>query len=804
MDLKNNTMGAGRILLKIGRMFLLCELLICSMVAMAQENKKFSGRITSSDNHGIEFVSVAVFDSDSLLVASCISDSLGYFKAELTKDSFQMPLVVKFNHIGYLPVVLDLSSFPGENMMVMMTQDEHVLDEVTVKGDWVHYKDGNMLVMVDQIPSAQKFQSDKLLKQLPGVIKSPGGSYTLNGKPVIFYVNGVKQNITDESLDVFLSTLPASVLSQVKLIQENNGKYPSGNDNAVIELKTKKNIVDGYSHQFTLSGGFFKKGLYSISPSYFYMVKKGRLLFYNSISFDDSSNYGFSTDSTRYANGDGYANCRKNGGMYPSVQYNARLTYTFPNDNQLDLSAFIYDDFGHIHSDVNTKNYLNGTFADETKGHYKTYEHDDMYSATLSYVIPDTKEKFNGIVYYNAVYGGLRSYNDYADVITGQPYENSKLWMAGWMHTLAADFSSKLEKWRLDYGINGQCNWLNDRTRYRYPDNTPEFNSHFCGREVVSALYTSVYYDLSKHFTLTGSIRMENTDYTLKYKSDGYNDHHNYTDWFPVVMGFINTKNYYATIGFRTGNIRPKYTYMLPGERKVTDTYYTKGNPELDPYKSYSFFWNSTFFKYLHLQLSYNHFKNVYGAVYYAKDNVLYQDVLNYADIDNYNVGLTLPFRFLKGKLYGQIVGNCIYADYRKFVNGYIPPEDRPTHYWVSSLSGSMNYDITDRLNFNLDAYYKFKTDGLDTHIGDWGNVDLNINYSFLKQKNLIVYLSADNLFDSQNRMRKIYFGDNFRQLKQYSNGPVFTLSVRLKFNKGQRVVDEYRDYQPDLSRLSK
>ena len=766
--------------------------------------QSISGNIINTKCKGIEFVTVRAYCCDSTMISSCISDSLGNFTIPIPNTEIKSPLHLEFTHLEYKRRILTFSCVPSYKINITMSLNNHLLNEVSVKGDWIRHKDGNLIIDVSQIPGSQKFQSDKLLRQLPGVTKSSDGGYKLNGRPVIFYINGVKQNVTDRSFDAFLSALPASVVSQIQLIEINNGKYPASSDNAVIELKTQKNVVDGCSHQISFSAGTFNHKLYSLSPSYFYMVKKGRWLFYNTMSFDDDNNYSLAEDSTHYEDGSAYTDKIKNGGMYPSIQYNAKLTYTLPNDNQIDLSAFIYDDFGHIHSDISSDSYAKEVNVAKEQKLYKTFENDDLWSGTLSYIIPERKKHFYGTLYYNAVYGGLRSDNDYIESVSNYKYQTSNLRMTGWMHTLVADLCSKYNNFRFEYGINEQCNWMHDNTDYYFLPDSKTSASRFYGRELLTSAYLSTYYDYSKHLTLAGSIRMENTDYKLNLKSENDKDHHNYTNYFPTLLGFFNYKKYNGTFGIVTGISRPKYTSMIPGERKVTEIFYTKGNPELEPSKNFSVIFNNTFFKYLYLKLRYSYFKNVSGEVFYNKDNILYQDYLNYANLENYNISLSLPFRLLKGKLYGQFMGYETYVKYKKFLNDYIPPADRHKAFWLQNYNFTMSYDITDRLNFNADADYSPNHDALYCYTYSSANIDANINYSFLKKKNLILYFDVRNMFDSNDSKQKKYFGNNFRYNGTHRNGPVFTLSVRLKLDKGQKVTEEYRDYTTDVSRIQK
>ena len=60
------------------------------------------------------------------------------------------------------------------------------------------------------------------------------------------------------------------------------------------------------------------------------------------------------------------------------------------------------------------------------------------------------------------------------------------------------------------------------------------------------------------------------------------------------------------------------------------------------------------------------------------------------------------------------------------------------------------------------------------------------------------------NLFNSSDRKRDSYFLDNYRYGYAKAKGPVFGVSVKLRINRGQNVVDEYRYRTPEMNRLER
>lgn len=678
----------------------------------------------------------------------------------------------------------------------------HELQEVIVNSNFSTHKDGVVTYNVATLPNIDKIQVDKLLTLIPGISKAGDGSYEYLGKPIAFYLNGVKQNLDAKALTALFASLPASVISNVRVVEVNNGKYRD-DGNQVVEIKTKSNISDGSILQVGLSGNFFRHGIGDLGPNVFYMFKKGKWLFYNSASYMSNTNYGFSTDSTHYATGDEISHSIKSGGHYNALSYNSKLTYTFRNSNQFDFSTYIYYDFGHLYRNIR-QNQLQSSAATPSSEYYRYFSNDDLWSGSLAYIIPDEKKAFHGTLSLNVMYGGLRTSNKYYQVPSEDYYQRSRLKMTGWMNSLRADYGSSFSNVRLEYGWHMQWNLMNDYANYSDGNDNPTSKSRFYGRELISTEYAAAYYDITKHLTLGTGARVETTNYKLDYKSDDYQSHKNFTDLNPYLMFFYDSKSYDLSFVAWESTARPSYLKMTPGKRKVTDDYYTQGNADLSRTRKYSVSMYNTFFKLINLNLSYVYYKNAIGQIYQQESGILYQTSLNYADIENYNIGLSLPIALFHKKVYGQLSANCTYVNYKKFRNGYIPPKGRPEHSWQQGYTVSLGYDATDRLSFDAYADFTPKQKSLLFTTRASSYAEVGASYQFLADKRLTVGFEASNIFDSNGNRQDIYFGDNTRRDHVHSKGASFNFYIRLRLKKGKDISGEYKEYSPDIKRMSK
>lgn len=762
-----------------------------------------TGFVVNADKNPIEFVTVVAKTCDSVYINAVVTDSLGRFTLNI--DSNYNCILLELSHIAYITTYVNINSNYNQEIIITLQQQNHLLSEVIVKGNWIVRRDGNIVVDVSQLPGSKTMQADKMLQHLPGIMKTKDG-YELNGRKATIYINGIKQNITSQSLNFYLNSLPADMLSEIELVALNSGKYEATNE-TIIDIRTKKNIADGYSLQYGASSGFYKNGIDDVGGNIFYMIKKGRFLFHNILSYSDVDNFKQKSDSTHYVSGNAISNHGLDNGRYHALTYQSSLTYNLPNEHKIDFRTFIYYDFGGYQTALNTKKYEHHhNIILENQYIYKSREINDMWAGTISYTIPSKNKKFGGTAYYTGMYGGLRSKNNYYFAEDLKAYQNSEFKMTGSMHTIAADGESNIARLKLQYGIREDYNQMNDIAEYNdLPLQNSTYNSLFKGREIISAGYMSFYYNIAKPLSIRAGIRLENTNYELNYKSINKKNSKSYTDIFPNLLFYFNRENYNAIFGLTSGISRPSYHWLIPGKRQINEYYYSLGNPDIEPTIYYSVVLNNTLFKYFYLNLRYSRFKNVSGGVYANDENGLtYMTYLNYADIDNYSAHITLPYRFMRGKLYGQIIGNFTFVKHHKFKNDFIVPFGRNLQYYIYDFKANFQYDVTDRFSLNSILQYTPEKNTLLTRTYSVKTIDFNLTYSLLKDKNLIFGLEVLNMFSSSDLRQDIFFLENFRHQYNYRKGPVFIFSVKLRLNKGQKVVEEYKNVSPDFNRLTK
>ena len=409
--------------------YIILTLLLLLPFNMVAKDLKGSVRCKSSDAPISEAV-IQVSLNDGTMTT--LTDSTGSFKIQVPDGLKQVQLTC--SHLSYHTI--EAKTSVDSLTHIFMQPKDIVLDEIIVKADYITSSEGVSIVNVASIPNISKYQADRMLEQIPGVISSKQGSYTLNGESAEIYINGVRQNISPSSLSSFLSSLPANAISSVKLVPVNTGQYSSA-VKAVIDIKINDNIPLGYIFQPVVYAQYSDDELNDVGTDLFFMKKKGRWLSHHSLSYNNESLKAESLDSLIMGGHLYSSNHTDKTGRCKVINYQGSFSYKMKNDDNLIFDTFLYNDFGRAESQWQNMG---------VASYEKRDSRNDLYNIALSYVIPTDKDKFNGIVNYSLSYGGRHAEMDRNETIHG------KKEMEGWMNFLSGTFNTDLQWIKFTYG----------------------------------------------------------------------------------------------------------------------------------------------------------------------------------------------------------------------------------------------------------------------------------------------------------------------------------------------------------------
>lgn len=168
--------------------------------------------------------------------------------------------------IGFDDVKVDFE-VPSENNRkivldpITFREKTNALSEVMVYGNkkqFLKVEADKTIVSVKENPMLSTGSTYETVKKLPGVIASPTGGLTLNGKAVAIYIDGAPSSLSGTDLQNYLSGLPASAIEKVELIYNPGAAYDANSSGSVINIVTTTKRMKGVNASFNVNYNFNK------------------------------------------------------------------------------------------------------------------------------------------------------------------------------------------------------------------------------------------------------------------------------------------------------------------------------------------------------------------------------------------------------------------------------------------------------------------------------------------------------------------------------------------------------------------
>lgn len=277
---------------------LLYFLLLCSMAGYSQ-SVTLKGVVTDNTDFPLESATIYLIRvKDSTVVDYTISGKSGNW--ELKVPRINAPVTLKISYIGLANYKEELPSVDKDrDFGILKLQDKATeLNEVVIESEIppIRIKKDTLEFNASSFKVRPDANVETLLKQLPGVVITPDGKITVNGKEVNqILVNG--KPFFDADGQIALKNLPADMIDKVqvsdtKTKKEELAKQMASGDNSSINLTIKADRNKGLFGRIT--GGYGSSGRYEASGLVNYFKDKQKISVLASSNNINSS--GFTSD----------------------------------------------------------------------------------------------------------------------------------------------------------------------------------------------------------------------------------------------------------------------------------------------------------------------------------------------------------------------------------------------------------------------------------------------------------------------------------------------------------------------------
>lgn len=144
---------------------------------------------------------------------------------------------------------------------IALSDKTNDLSEVTVYGNQRKYmkvESDKTTISIKENGLLNSGTTFEAVKKLPGVVTSPAGGLTLNGKGVVVYIDGAPSNLSGTDLQNYLNSLPANAIEKIELIYDPGASYDANASGSIINIITNGKKMKGINASFNMNYNFNK------------------------------------------------------------------------------------------------------------------------------------------------------------------------------------------------------------------------------------------------------------------------------------------------------------------------------------------------------------------------------------------------------------------------------------------------------------------------------------------------------------------------------------------------------------------
>lgn len=745
--------------------------------------------------NGIEFVTIALQNSDSTTVTGCYSKSDGTFEIDHIEKGVY---ILYTSFIGYIPQYTEINVETSKNIgNIVLKENKSILAEVVVEGKrpFVQQKiDGYVVNVSDNILTAGRNGLD-VLKYTPGLLVQ-NKNISIMGDNVDVWIDGRLSHMDGNVLSTYLEGLQGENIDQIEVITNPSSRFDAGGGRSIINIKMKKNknidVMNG-----SLNAGYElskkHKGFGGIGLNY----RTEKINIYGSYNIrggNDVSSIDETTTNALEAERRTYDKSVEFD-VYRTISDNYRIGIDlFPNKKN--IVGFLFNGFNNNdnikpNSRTTIDPSLNNTSLSLMDGKYKTNLDGQMYNMNYKHMFDKQGVELNVDIDYGHIKNKQNQVQNYTFFSpTGSESETpslqrsvlpqiTDLWSANidYQHPISESLylesgikvvASKTGN-NIIYEELAENSWVNDINRSNY----------FKYTENIYAVYANGGQRFKKWGYQIG-LRTEYTYSEGNQITTNQKNENNYLGFFPsIFLQYMINDNHNVGISYTRRIRRPNYQILNPFEIALDNYSYIAGNPYVKPSYNNSIELKYTFNQKLSTTLSWVRNKkmallepkfdettNRYGYVY---NN--FGSRTAYISMINYNDNL---FKFWRLSLMGQLA----YIENKS--------KDSSSNFNNDGLSGAIWMNNSFQINSSLSAEVSLlmlpamrigytKSDKLNN------NLSLGIRKSIISDK-VTISLSANDLLGGQRTQNITDMNNIYIYTKEDNNQQSIIINFSYKF----------------------
>ncbi len=609
---------------------------------------RISGNIIDDKGQALEAVTVTLQKAaDSSRIKETVTNKAGHFVFSDVPDGKYLVLATFVGHNRQYSQPVEIIGQNARTVLpLVLTGTGSSLASVSVVGKRppIEQKADRTIINVDASPSNAGSTAMDVLEKAPGVTLDKDDNISLKGKQgVTIMIDGKPTYLSATQLADYLRSLPASAIDQIELMSNPSAKYDAAGNSGIINIKTKKNKMQGFNGNLNLTHiqGVYPKPSGSVNLNY----RTGQFNFFlnagyahwegfqvlniqrkyldtnaahtvNSIFQQTTSMHFINPEANVKFGMDYYASKKTTVGFVLSGFQNKEQNISGSNIQLLDpsysLDSLVYSPSTNTTTWKNFSANLNFRHTYDSAGRELTADADYVRYSSVS------DQYFN-----NQTFSPDKNLLDQS-ILTGH------LPSAINIYTFKTDYTRPLAKgYKLETGLKfSYVNTDNTADYYDVVSGKPEVDTTktnaFLYRENVNAAYVTMTKQYGKKWTVQAGLRAENTNYSGHQLGNGLTVINNdstfsrsYVNLFPTlyVTYEANEKNTF-TLNYGRRIDRPAYQDLNPFLFFLDQYTYQAGNPYLQPQYTNNVEVSHTYKQWLTTTLNYSYTVNFFTETF--------------------------------------------------------------------------------------------------------------------------------------------------------------------------------------------
>jgi len=794
----------------------------CAVSTWAQSGSvNISGEIKDESKAPVDLATVVLLKaSDSSFVRSVFSNERGnYTIPSVNEGKYLIAASMIGYRKSYQSVNVNSSSGNIQLPSIALLREINALNEVTVTANTptVERKDGALVVNVANTALAAGNSAMDILQRSPGVAVDKDGNISLMGRQgVTVMIDGKQTYLSAEQLANMLKSMDGTNVQSIELNTNPSAKYDAAGTAGIINIKLKKNEMEGTNGTLTLSGGYgkthksngslqlnHKVGKINLFGNYSYVnnAYNNNLELYRTIGqgeaikvFDQLANFRNKNSSSNVRAGIDYQTSTRNtlSALFSGFFLKGN-NHSTSNNKISDLNRPLDSTLTTLNNGRNKYNNLsfnvNNTFNIDTNGRKLVVE------ADISKFNDNTKSYYNNY-FYKADGSYLR---DPQYIFNDMPSEiNIQTAKLDYTHPLST--KSKLELGAKYSAVKSDNNMgFFDQVNGSWQDNNQRSN-HFIYTERVTAAY-AIYNQTLNKTEIKAGLRMEHTYSDGNSVTLNEQNKRDYFSFFPNIS--VNqqlSEGNSVGLSYSRRINRPNYGNLNPFLYYVDPYSYQQGNPFLNPSYTNSYELNYTLLKKYTLTAGFQKTKDMVGEMMYQNDetNVAYITNENIASENVYFVNVNLPFS--AGNIWTSNTNiNAMHLGYK----ADLPTDPIDFGQFALQANSSHTFNITQSFRFETTFQYQSPLRWSIYQIGSNWSLDMGLNKSFMDKK-LQLKLAVSDIFNTRSNKVKTDYANLNVHVHNTWESRVARLTLTYNFGNQKLKVSQRDLDSSEKSRVGK